>query len=61
MKNSAFNLGDLFGGKARARRKRKVDHELEEYFENPIIHRQIHGEKVYVPLKLSKLWNEVDY
>jgi hypothetical protein len=61
MRYTSNSLGDLLGIKPRARRKTMSHHKLEECFENPIIHRQIHGEKVYVPLQISRLWNQVDY
>ncbi|MGG1679221.1 hypothetical protein ACIFOT_26365 [Neobacillus sp. NRS-1170] len=61
MKYSDIKLGDLLGGRIPARRKRKVDIGINDSFDNPIIHRQIHGEKVYVPLNLGKLWNQLDY
>jgi hypothetical protein len=51
MKYSRVNLGSLLGVTPRARRKRKMDPGIDHYFENPIIHRQIHGDEVYVPLK----------
>lgn len=28
-----------------------------EQFWNPLIHKQIHGSEVYVPLDLQRLWN----
>ncbi len=40
-------------------RLKKENEILEHYFENPIIHREIHGEKVYVPLNLDRVWNRI--
>jgi hypothetical protein len=60
MKFSKVNLADFFGGNVRARRKTRVDHCCDSNFENPIIHRQIQGEKIYVPLNLGRAWNQVN-
>jgi hypothetical protein len=60
MKFSKVKLGDFFGGHVRARRKVRKDQPLESDFESPIIHRQIHGEKIYVPLNLGRVWNQVN-
>lgn len=51
-------FGNVFGVNSRARHKKEVDC-LDRSFENPIIHRQIHGDKVYVPLNLEKIWNQI--
>lgn len=29
---------------------------LNERFKNPLIHRQIHGDEIYTPLDISRLW-----
>lgn len=60
MKFSKVNLSDFFGGNVRARRKTREDHSMDANFENPIIHRQIRGDKVYVPLNLGRVWNHVN-
>jgi hypothetical protein len=60
MKFSKLNLADFFGGTVRARRKMRVDDRQDAYFENPIIHKQINGDKVYVPLNLGRVWNQVN-
>ncbi|MEH7074331.1 hypothetical protein [Neobacillus drentensis] len=60
MKFSRVNLADFFGEHVRARRKIRVDQGLDANFENPIIHRQIQGDKIYVPLNLSRVWNQVN-
>ena len=31
---------------------------LETYFEEPIIHKEIQGDRVYVPLDLNRAWNK---
>jgi hypothetical protein len=33
---------------------------LDQSFLNPIIHREIHGDKIYVPLDLTRIWNKLD-
>lgn len=60
MKFSRVNLSDFFGGNIRAKRKVREDHCWDSNFENPIIHREIQGEKVYVPLNLGRVWNQVN-
>lgn len=48
----------VFGGSVNIRTKRKKEMEnLDKYFLNPIIHREIQGDKVYVPLNLSRIWS----
>jgi hypothetical protein len=40
------------------RRRGKEEKSLDELFERPILHRQIKGDEVYVPLDLVRLgWN----
>lgn len=60
MKFSKLNLDEFFGGTVRARRKMRMDYCHDDYFENPIIHKQIHGDKVYAPLNLGRVWNQVN-
>ncbi|KKB34277.1 hypothetical protein [Bacillus thermotolerans] len=38
--------------------RRKEEGYTIEQFSNPLIHRQIHGNEVYVPLDLQKLWGK---
>jgi hypothetical protein len=49
----------IIGTKPRARHK-----ELNEFFiqsfANPIIHREIHGDKIYAPLDLNRIWNKTN-
>ncbi|MCM3570514.1 hypothetical protein [Neobacillus mesonae] len=59
MKYSNFSFERLMGEHKRARHKIRENQTLEQYFENPIIHREIQGEHVYVPLNLNKVWNGV--
>ncbi|WP_251555545.1 hypothetical protein [Neobacillus muris] len=48
----------VLGTKTRAKRKELMD-SLEQSFSNPIIHREIHGDKVYVPLDLNRVWDRI--
>lgn len=59
MKFSTQSLGDLLGVKTIARHRAKPNHYLVEQFENPIIHQQIDGNKVYVPLNIDRTWTQV--
>ncbi|MGG0717641.1 hypothetical protein ABE096_08585 [Robertmurraya massiliosenegalensis] len=58
MNLSGENFENLFRVNPRTRHKKEVDH-LDQSFKNPIIHRQIHGDKVFVPLNLEKVWNQI--
>ncbi|RKJ35970.1 hypothetical protein D7X33_38280 [Butyricicoccus sp. 1XD8-22] len=58
MNLSRESFENLFGAKRRAKRKEEFDR-LDQFFENPIIHREIHGDKIYVPLNLEKVWNQI--
>ncbi|OIK16143.1 hypothetical protein BIV60_06675 [Bacillus sp. MUM 116] len=57
MKFSNQSLEKLRGVHKRARHKVSGKHNFEKYSLNPIIHREIHGERIYVPLNLKKVWN----
>ncbi|MCH6267442.1 MULTISPECIES: hypothetical protein [Neobacillus] len=59
MKTSSIKFEKLMGERTRARRKSRARLHLEQFFEEPILHREIHGERVYVPLRLQQIWNEV--
>lgn len=60
MKFSEINVDTLYGASKRARRKASQHPlKLETYFEEPIIHKEIHGDRVYVPLNLAKAWNKM--
>jgi hypothetical protein len=45
---------------ANSRRRGKDEKSLEELFRRPILHRQINGEEVYVPLDLVRLGWKVE-
>lgn len=53
---SETNFEKLSGNYSKGRKKMEFD-SLDKYFENPIIHRQIHGDKIYVPLDLMRIWD----
>jgi hypothetical protein len=55
MKFSNQSLDKLVGTRQRARRKIYS----EQYNEEPIIHREIQGDRVYVPLNLNRIWNKI--
>lgn len=59
MKMSNQSLEKLQGIGQRARAKIRKKRPLVQYFKNPIIHKQIQGERVYVPLNIQRVWNEV--
>lgn len=59
MKYSTISLEKLVGGHKRARHKLRRTASLEEHFEDPIIHREIQGNRVYVPLNLYRVWQEI--
>ncbi|GHH98757.1 hypothetical protein [Neobacillus kokaensis] len=59
MKYSNLSFEKLIGAHNRARHKIRRKQTLEQAFEAPIIHREIHGDRIYVPLNLNKVWNEV--
>ncbi len=48
----------VLGEIPRSRHKTEAE-ALDEYFTNPNIHRQIKGDKVYVPLNLNRIWDEI--
>ncbi|WP_040346518.1 hypothetical protein [Neobacillus bataviensis] len=59
MKYSNLSLDRLLGSRFKARHKVREYHNLEQQFEQPIIHREIQGNRVYVPLNVNRVWNEV--
>ncbi len=59
MKFSDLKVDLLYGASKRARPKTSKPVKLETYFEEPIIHREIQGDRVYVPLDLSRAWNKM--
>ncbi|MGM7722117.1 hypothetical protein [Metabacillus sp. Hm71] len=58
MKTSKENFENLIGKNRRARLKKEME-KLDQYFETPIIHREIHGNKIHVPLNLDRIWNQI--
>jgi hypothetical protein len=58
MKLSNLNVDELYGASNRARHKSSKNLNLETYFEEPIIHKEIQGDRVYVPLNLNRAWNK---
>ncbi|MGG1396930.1 hypothetical protein ABE288_03775 [Bacillus salipaludis] len=59
MKFSNLSLEKLRGVHKPARHKVSEKRSLEQFFEDPIIHREIQGDRIYVPLNLNKVWNGV--
>jgi len=59
MKFSNQSLETLLGVHKKPRRKWKEINRLEQSFENPIIHREVNGDRVYVPLNLDRVWNGI--
>lgn len=59
MKISNQSLDTLLGAVKTARHTKSEERTLEDYFRNPIIHREISGERIYVPLNINRIWNEV--
>ncbi len=53
------NIENILGLNPRARHKEIVK-SLDQCFSNPIIHKEIHGDKIYVPLDLDRIWNRND-
>lgn len=58
MKYSTISLERLMGGRTMARRKVRRASSLDDLFEDPIIHKEIQGDRVYVPLNLQRAWSE---
>jgi hypothetical protein len=59
MKVSNQSLDRILGTRKRARHKGNRTLYLEQYFKEPIIHREIQGDRVYVPLNLDRAWNKI--
>ena len=58
MHSSEKNFEKIVGNYPRGRQKKETD-SLDKYFENPIIHRQILGDKIYVKLDLKRIWDQL--
>lgn len=56
MKYSSVSFEKLIGVRQRVRHKMGL---AAESFADPIIHREIQGDRVFVPLNLERVWNEV--
>lgn len=59
MKKSNQSIEKLTGMRKRARHNNSDRHSLMQYFKKPIIHKEIHGDRVYVPLRISRIWNGI--
>ncbi|MBT2657870.1 hypothetical protein J7E81_21955 [Bacillus sp. ISL-18] len=59
MKFSKQSLDTLLGVHRIVRHRGSKKRSLEDYFENPIIHKEIQGDRVFVPLSLDRVWNEI--
>lgn len=46
-------------GESPKRGPKKEIESLDKYFLNPIIHRQINGDEIYIPLNLDRIWNQI--
>ncbi|MDQ0860015.1 hypothetical protein [Bacillus sp. V2I10] len=57
MKTSGESLENILGVHRKARRKNQMYY-LENSFKNPIVHREINGDKVYVPLDMEWIRNK---
>ncbi|MCM3570926.1 hypothetical protein [Neobacillus mesonae] len=58
MRNSKERFENLMGLDLRARHKYERE-QMDQSFENLIIHKEIHGDKVYVLLNLERVWNQI--
>lgn len=56
MKASQHSLESILGVNVKARKKTEENNT--DPFSYLLLHRQIHGDKIYVPLNISKLWNQ---
>jgi len=59
MKKSNQSVEKLKGMRKRARHKNSEGQSFMQYFKTPIIHKEIHGDRVYVPLRISRIWNGI--
>ena len=51
-------IKNVLGTNSRARRKELFNNRLDTNFLNPILHKEIHGDEIYVPLDLNRIWNK---
>ncbi|USK29416.1 hypothetical protein LIT32_04645 [Bacillus sp. CMF21] len=54
MKTSGESLENILGVHRKARRKNQMYY-LENSYKNPIVHREINGDKIYVPLDMERV------
>jgi hypothetical protein len=59
MKKSNQSVEKLKGMHKRARHRNSEGQSLMHYFKKPIIHKEIHGDRIYVPLRISSIWNGI--
>jgi hypothetical protein len=59
MKFSNQSFDRLLGTRKTVRHQTNTSLSLEQYFEEPIIHREIQGDRVYVPLDLNRAWSKM--
>ncbi|MGE8202949.1 hypothetical protein ACQKP0_00065 [Heyndrickxia sp. NPDC080065] len=60
MNNPRNPVESILGVDVRTKQRININSQMEnldKYFLNPIIHKQIHGDEVYVPLSLSRIWS----
>lgn len=58
MRFSEKSLENLLKVNRRAGYKKEVDR-IDQYFEHPIIHREIHGDRIFIPLNIERVWNRI--
>ncbi|MEH7111132.1 hypothetical protein V7124_02005 [Neobacillus niacini] len=59
MKKSNQSIEKLTGIRKRARHKQSESHSFMHYFRKPIVHREIHGDRIYVPLRINRVWDGI--
>jgi hypothetical protein len=59
MKKSSQSIERLKGIRKRARHRNSESQSFMQYFKKPIVHKEIHGDRVYVPLRINRIWNGI--
>ncbi|MCM3693114.1 hypothetical protein [Neobacillus niacini] len=59
MKKTSQSIEELKGMRKRARHRIRESESFMQYFKKPIIHKEIHGDRVFVPLRISRIWNGI--
>ncbi|MEH7250240.1 hypothetical protein V7114_26160 [Neobacillus niacini] len=59
MKKSNQSIEKLTGIRKRARHKQGESHPFMHYFRKPIVHREIHGDRIYIPLRIDRIWDGI--